>query len=74
MEIPANARLRKTIFDGMTVAPGEQLTEGSKNPHHILRVQGAKATQLYLLGEIQDVYRSQGVTSPTSTSRPSSAR
>ena len=61
LEIPANARLRKTIQEGMTVEPGEQLTEGSKNPHHILRVQGAKATQLYLLGEIQDVYRSQGV-------------
>ena len=61
LEIPANARLRKAIFDGATVAPGEQLTEGSKNPHQILRVQGAKATQLYLLGEIQDVYRSQGV-------------
>ena len=61
LEIPANARLRKTIHDGMTVEPGEQLTEGSKNPHQILRVQGAKATQLYLLGEIQDVYRSQGV-------------
>ena len=61
LEIPANARLRKTIRDGMTVEPGEQLTEGSKNPHQILRVQGAKATQLYLLGEIQDVYRSQGV-------------
>jgi len=60
-EIPANARLSKTIHDGMTVEPGEQLTEGSKNPHQILRVQGAKATQLYLLGEIQDVYRSQGV-------------
>ena len=61
LEIPANARLRKTIHDGMTVEPGEQLTEGSKNPHQILRVSGAKATQLYLLGEIQDVYRSQGV-------------
>jgi DNA-directed RNA polymerase subunit beta' len=61
LEIPKNARLRKNIHDGMTVQPGEQLTEGSKNPHHILRAQGAKATQLYLLGEIQDVYRSQGV-------------
>ena len=60
-EIPANARLRKNIFDGMTVAPGEQLTEGSKNPHHILRVAGAEDTQLYLLSEIQEVYRSQGV-------------
>ncbi len=60
-EIPANARLRKNIFDGMTVKPGEQLTEGSKNPHHILRVSGAEDTQLYLLSEIQEVYRSQGV-------------
>ena len=61
LEIPANARLRKDIHDGMTVSPGEQLTEGSKNPHHILRVSGAEDTQLYLLREIQDVYRSQGV-------------
>ncbi len=60
-EIPKNARLRKNIHDGMTVQPGEQLTEGSKNPHQILRAQGANATQLYLLGEIQEVYRSQGV-------------
>ncbi len=60
-EIPANARLRKNIFEGMTVKPGEQLTEGSKNPHHILRVSGAEDTQLYLLSEIQEVYRSQGV-------------
>ncbi len=60
-EIPANARLKKTIKDGMRVEPGEQLTEGSKNPHRILRVLGADATQLYLLSEIQEVYRSQGV-------------
>ena len=60
-EIPANARLRKGIADGVTVKPGEQLTEGSKNPHRILRVLGHDATQLYLLGEIQEVYRSQGV-------------
>ena len=60
-EIPANARLRKNIFDGMTVKEGEQLTEGSKNPHRILRVLGANATQMYLLSEIQEVYRSQGV-------------
>ncbi len=60
-DIPANARLRKSIWDGMTVEPGEQLTEGSMNPHLILRVLGADATQLYLLSEIQEVYRSQGV-------------
>ena len=61
LEIPANARLRKNIFDGMKVAAGDQLTEGPKNPHQILRVLGDNATQLYLLSEIQDVYRSQGV-------------
>ena len=61
LEIPKHARLSKTIFDGMKVEPGEQLTEGSKNPHQILRVLGANATQVYLLGEIQEVYRSQGV-------------
>ena len=60
-ELPANSRLRKEIYDGMTVEPGEQLTEGSKSPHRILEVQGTEATQLYLLSEIQEVYRSQGV-------------
>lgn len=60
-EIPANARLIKTVYDGMEVNRGQQLTEGSKNPHRILHVLGADSTQLYLLGEIQDVYRSQGV-------------
>ncbi len=60
-EIPANSRFRKNIHDGMEIEVGEQLTEGSKNPHSILRVLGASATQMYLLGEIQEVYRSQGV-------------
>ena len=41
-EIPVNARLRKDIYDGMKVEAGEQLTEGSRNPHQILRVQGTK--------------------------------
>ena len=61
LEIPKHARLRKSIYDGMKVEPGEQITEGSKNPHQILRVLGQNATQIYLLGEIQEVYRSQGV-------------
>ncbi|MDE2820589.1 MAG: DNA-directed RNA polymerase subunit beta' [Chloroflexota bacterium] len=60
-EIPANARLVKNIYDGMTVDLGAQLTEGPRNPHSILRVLGPDATQMYLLGEIQEVYRSQGV-------------
>ncbi|MCU0511828.1 MAG: DNA-directed RNA polymerase subunit beta' [Anaerolineae bacterium] len=60
-EIPANARLRPGIVDGMQISGGTQLTEGSLNPHQILKVLGADATQLYLLTEIQKVYRSQGV-------------
>jgi DNA-directed RNA polymerase subunit beta' len=43
------------------VHPGQQLTEGSKNPHRVLRVLGEDATALYLLTEVQKVYRSQGV-------------
>lgn len=60
-EIPSNARLTLDTYDGATVYPGQQLTEGSKNPHRILRVLGADATQKYLLIEAQKVYRSQGV-------------
>jgi DNA-directed RNA polymerase subunit beta' len=60
-EIPSSARLMQTIHDGGHVSAGQQLTEGAKNPHRILRILGAEATQLYLLGEVQKVYRSQGV-------------
>lgn len=59
--IPSSARLLPGIEDGMTVTPGQQLTEGSKNPHRILRVQGSEMTELYLLSEVQKVYRAQGV-------------
>ena len=61
-EIPSNARLMDGIYDGMQVRPGQQLTEGSKNPHRILRVLGEDAAQEYLLTEVQKVYRNQGVT------------
>ncbi|MEO8398166.1 MAG: DNA-directed RNA polymerase subunit beta', partial [Chloroflexota bacterium] len=60
-EIPSSARLLPDVYEGATVVPGQQLTEGSKSPHRILRIQGAEATQLYLLTEVQKVYRSQGV-------------
>ena len=60
-EIPANARLMSHIYDGLEVTAGTQLTEGSRNPHQILKVLGEDATQKYLLTEIQKVYRSQGV-------------
>ncbi|MEZ4636464.1 MAG: DNA-directed RNA polymerase subunit beta' [Caldilineaceae bacterium] len=58
-DIPANARLR--VEKGDEVKAGEQLTEGSKNPKEILRIQGREACQLYLLEQVQQVYRSQGV-------------
>jgi DNA-directed RNA polymerase subunit beta' len=58
-EIPATARLR--VDKGDEVVAGDQLTEGAKNPKEILRIQGREAAQLYLLAEVQRVYRSQGV-------------
>ncbi len=60
-EIPSSARLTPQAFDGAQVKAGQQLTEGAKNPHRILRIQGSEACQLYLLAEVQDVYRNQGV-------------
>jgi DNA-directed RNA polymerase subunit beta' len=57
-EIPSTARL--IIKDNEHVEPGEPLTEGSLNPHSILRINGREACQMYLLSEIQKVYRSQG--------------
>ncbi len=57
-EVPTTLRL--LVKDGERVQNGQPLTEGSLNPHRILRVQGREACQLYLLSEIQKVYRSQG--------------
>jgi DNA-directed RNA polymerase subunit beta' len=57
-EIPSTARIM--IKDGDKVEAGEPLTEGSLNPHIILRIKGREAAQMYLLTEIQKVYRSQG--------------
>lgn len=57
-EIPSTSRL--LVKDGDRVAAGQPLTEGSLNPHLILRIQGRTAAQLYLLTEVQKVYRSQG--------------
>ncbi len=58
-EIATTARLR--IEQGTLVKAGQQLTEGSINPTRLLRILGREAAQLYLLAEIQQVYRSQGV-------------
>jgi DNA-directed RNA polymerase subunit beta' len=59
-QVPAAARLR--VENGDPVQAGQQLTEGSLNPQEILRIQGPEAVQLYLVAEVQKVYRSQGVT------------
>lgn len=58
-EVASAARLR--VETGSKVVAGEQLTEGSKNPNHILRILGREAAQIYMLEEVQRVYRSQGV-------------
>ncbi len=57
--IPYGARLR--VRDGSKVEPGDRLTEGSVNPHDILTVKGNRGVQTYLVQEVQEVYRSQGV-------------
>ena len=58
--IPAASRLR--VHDGDYVHAGQSLTEGPLNPQDILRIQGPEAVQIYLVEEVQKVYRSQGVT------------
>jgi len=57
-DIPSTARM--IVRDGHHVEAGQPLTEGSLNPHRILRIQGRQACQMYLLNEVQKVYRSQG--------------
>ena len=49
------------VYEGDRVLAGEQLTDGSINPHDILRIKGDKEVQEYLVNEIQEVYRLQGV-------------
>ncbi len=58
-EIPPSSRL--LVEEGQQIEPGTQLHEGVRNPHRILQVLGREAVQLYLLSEVQKVYRSQGV-------------
>jgi DNA-directed RNA polymerase subunit beta' len=58
-EIATTARLR--VEPGSKVQAGQQLTEGSINPTRLLRILGRESAQVYLLQEIQQVYRSQGV-------------
>ena len=57
-DIPTTSRL--IVQDGEKIEAGQPLTEGSLNPHTILRIKGRDACQQYLLREIQQVYRTQG--------------
>ncbi len=58
--VPVAARV--LVQDGQDVTAGIQLTDGAPNPQDILRIQGRQSVQLYLVEEVQRVYRSQGVT------------
>jgi len=57
--LPHGTHLR--VHDGESVSAGDRLSEGPINPHDILAIKGEKAVQEYLLNEIQEVYRLQGV-------------
>src|SRR5690554_1299649 len=58
-EIPVGKHLR--VHEGDQVRAGDRLSEGPVNPHDILRIKGPRAVQEYLLNEVQEVYRLQGV-------------
>ncbi len=57
--IPKHRQL--TVFEGEVVAKGEVVSDGPSNPHDILRLKGVEALARYIINEIQDVYRLQGV-------------
>ena len=57
--IPYGSRLKVT--DGQIIEAGDEITEGSVNPHDIMKIRGIRAVQDYLLREVQRVYRLQGV-------------
>jgi DNA-directed RNA polymerase subunit beta' len=57
--IPYGSRIK--VMDGDLVEAGDELTEGSVNPHDILKIKGINGVQAYLLHEVQRVYRLQGV-------------
>ena len=57
--IPYGSRIK--IQDGAVLEAGDELTEGSVNPHDILKIKGVRAVQDYMIQEVQRVYRLQGV-------------
>ncbi|SHK50865.1 DNA-directed RNA polymerase subunit beta' [Hathewaya proteolytica DSM 3090] len=60
-DIPFGSRLSTGILNGNRVEAGDAITQGSINPHDIIRIKGVEATKNYLLSEVQKVYRLQGV-------------
>ena len=58
-DIPFGSRLK--VMNGETVIAGDEITEGSVNPHDILRIKGIEGVRNYLVSEVQKVYRLQGV-------------
>jgi DNA-directed RNA polymerase subunit beta' len=61
VQYAVSLRARLAVGDGDRVEVGQQLTEGSVNPHEKLRIEGVQAVQLHLVDQVQEVYRSQGV-------------
>ena len=57
--IPYGSRIK--VLDGAVLEAGDELTEGSVNPHDLLKIKGVRAVQDYMLREVQRVYRLQGV-------------
>ena len=57
--IPYGSRIK--VMDGAVLEAGDELTEGSVNPHDLLKIKGIRAVQDYMLREVQRVYRLQGV-------------
>ncbi|MEA4816517.1 MAG: DNA-directed RNA polymerase subunit beta' [Lachnospiraceae bacterium] len=57
--IPYGSRIK--VADGDAVEPGDEITEGSVNPHDILKIKGLRGVQDYMIQEVQRVYRLQGV-------------
>ena len=57
--IPYGSRIK--VLDGQELEAGDELTEGSVNPHDILKIKGVRAVQDYMIQEVQRVYRLQGV-------------
>ena len=57
--IPYGSRIK--VMDGAELEAGDELTEGSVNPHDILKIKGVRAVQDYMIQEVQRVYRLQGV-------------